>query len=124
MIHNYDRRASQQSDWVLTIPKSVNWSIYERELAAAADGSQVMNYKTRFIPKGMRKGDRCFLVHDGRVRGWMAIVGLEDRAEPFTCSTTGRTWPAGKYIQRSGPFHKVDGPAMIGFRGVRKFEDG
>ena len=109
-------------DWVLTIPKTISWSDYERELATVADGSQVMNYSTRYIPQGMSKGDRCYLVHDGQVRGWMEIVGVEDRKDPWVCTTTGRTWPAGKYIQRSGPFHKVEGPEMTGFRGVRKFE--
>ncbi len=109
-------------DWLITIPKSVSWSDYEKELAAVRDGTQVMNYKTRYIPKEMKVGDRCFIVWDGRVRGWMEIVGLEDRQKPWTCTTSGQRWPAGKYIQRSGPFHPVDGPAYTGFRGIRKFE--
>jgi hypothetical protein len=81
-----------------------------------------MNYHTRYIPQEMESGDRCFLVHDGRVQGWMQIMGLVDSPIPWTCTTTGRRWPAGKYIQRSGPFHRVEGPAMTGFRGVLKFE--
>lgn len=109
-------------NWVLTIPKKVKWSDYEKELATVEDGSQVMNYKTRYIPKGMSQGDRCYIVHDGKVRGWMKITGVEDRSEPWECTTTGKTWPAGKYIQRSGAFHKVDGPEMTGFRGIRKYE--
>lgn len=108
-------------DWVVTIPKTIPWKDYQAELAAVADHSQVMNYRTRFFPKGMVAGDRCYLVHDGRVRGWMGIVGLVDAVLPWRCTTTGKTWPAGKYIQRSGPFHKVDGPDMVGFRGVRKY---
>lgn len=108
-------------DWVITIPKTIAWKDYQRELATVADRTQVMNYRVRFIPKDMSEGDRCFIVHDGRVRGWMEIVGLIARAEPWTCTTTGTRWPAGNYIQRSGPFTLVDGPEYTGFRGVRKF---
>jgi len=108
--------------WLITIPKTTPWAEYQKELAAVADGSQVMNYKTRYIPEKMKKGDRCYLVHDGRVRGWMEIVGLVEREEPWTCTTTGTRWPAGKYIQRAGPFHKVDGPAYTGFRGIREYD--
>jgi len=110
------------TSWVLTIPKTTPWSEYQRELAAVADGSQVMNYRTQYFPKGMKPKDRCYLVHDGRVRGWMVIVGLVDSPKEWTCTTTGKRWPAGKYIQRSGKFHPVDGPEMTGFRGVRRFE--
>lgn len=110
------------SNWVITLPKTVRWEDYERELADVADGQMVMNYRTRYFPKGMKEGDRCYLVWNGRVRGWMKIVGLVDYKNPWVCQTTGARWEPGKYIQRSGPFHKVEGPAMTGFRGVRSFE--
>ena len=109
-------------DWLITIPKTIRWSDYEKELATVSDGSSVMNYKTRYIPKGMASGDRCFIVHDGRVRGWMEVVGIESRDKPWRCTTTGALWPAGQYIQRSGEFHEVDGPEYTGFRGIRKYE--
>lgn len=108
-------------EWLITIPKTVSWSDYQKELATVADGSQVMNYKTRHIPKGMKAGDRCHIVWNGRIRGWMEITGLVDKDKPWTCTTTGNRWPAGKYIQRSGPFHEVEGPEYTGFRGVREY---
>ena len=108
-------------NWVITIPKSTPWETYQKELATVADGSSVMNYRTRYFPKEMKVGDRCYLVWDGRVRGWMKIVGMVDAVDPWRCTTTGITWSPGKYIQRSGEFHEVDGPEMTGFRGVRKF---
>lgn len=111
-------------DWIITIPKTVRWEDYQKELETVADGSQSMNYRTRYFPKGMKPGDKCFTVHDGRVRGWMKIVGLVDSPEPWRCTTTGQEWPGGNYIQRSGPFHPVDGPEMTGFRGVRRFQTG
>jgi len=108
-------------DWLITIPKTVSWDDYKRELAAVADGSMVMNYKTRYFPKEMTKGDRCFVLWNGKVRGWMKIVDLRESDTEWTCQTTGARWPAGKYIQRSGPFHEVIGEEMTGFRGIRRY---
>lgn len=108
-------------DWILTVPKTISWSDYERELNTVENGSSVMNYRVRFLPKDMHLGDRCYVVWNGRVRGWMEIVGLLEKPDLWRCTTTGRIWPAGNYIQRSGPFHPVDGPEYPGFRGVRKY---
>lgn len=109
-------------NWVITIPKTVKWSDYQKELATVADGSVVMNYRTRYFPKEMKAGDHCYIVHDGRVRGWMKIINLIEKSDAWVCSTTGGWWPSGRYIQRTGEFNPVDGPAMTGFRGVRKFD--
>jgi len=110
-----------EHSWILTVPKTVSWVDYQRELDAVADGSVVMNYRAAQIPRDMRAGDRCYVVHDGRVRGWMDVVGVVLKSEPWRCTTTGCVWPAGKYVQRSGPWHPVDGPAMQGFRGIRRY---
>lgn len=110
------------TSWILTVPKTTPWPTYQKELATVADGTSVLNYRTRYIPKDMREGDRCYVVHAGRVRGWMVITGLVDHAQAWRCSTTGDTWPPGKYIQRSGSFHEVEGPNFKGFRGVRRYE--
>lgn len=108
--------------WVVTAPKKTKWETYEQEIAAVASGDLVMNYKTRYFPKDMQLGDRCYIVWNGRVRGWMEIVGFINFPRPWICTTTGERWPAGKYIQRSGEWHPVDGPEMIGFRGIRKYD--
>lgn len=108
--------------WVITIPRTVDWESYKKELAEVADSSSVMNYRTRYFPKEMKVGDRCYIVWNGRVRGWMAIVGMVDAVKEWTCTTTYTRWPAGKYIQRSGKFHPSDGPEMTGFRGIREFK--
>jgi len=31
-------------------------------------------------------------------------------------------WSPGKYLQRSGKFHSVNGPEMTGFRGIRRYD--
>lgn len=107
------------ADWVITIPQTVKWEDYQRELDAAADCSQTMSYR---LPHrvGVDVGDRCFVVWRGLVRGWMCIVNAGNMPA-FKCTTTGVEWPAGFFINRSGPFHPVQGPAMKGFRGIRRF---
>lgn len=109
-------------DWVVTVPKTTSWSDYEQELKAVVDGDQIMNYRVHLFPKEMRVGDRCFVVHDGSVRGWMTIVGLVSSPKPWRCTTTGHVWPEGNYIQRSGVFHPMKGLEMKGFQGIRKFK--
>jgi hypothetical protein len=109
------------NDWILTIPKTTSWSDYEKELVAARDWRNVLNYRTARAPKALKPDDRMFVVHDGKVRGWQVVTGVEELTS-FTCETTGAHWPGGTYIQRSGPFHYVDGPAMQGFRGIRRYE--
>lgn len=109
-------------DWMVTLPKAVEWADYQQELDAVADGGSALNYRINGPLKDLEPGDRCFLIWRGQVRGWMAITGIVYHPDGFTCSTTGRRWPAGYYLQRSGPFHAVEnGPAIRGFQGVRRY---
>jgi len=107
--------------WVLTVPKTTEWKIYLKEIETVKDGTQEMRYKTRYFPKEMKVGDKCYVVHDGFVQGWMKITKMLDMPEGFTCTTTGNYWEPGKYIVRSGPFHHESGTPMTGFRGIREY---
>lgn len=102
-------------DIIITIPKSIPWTEYEKELNAVKDGSKVLNFKTSNFPK-TQAGNRCYLVHDGEIKGWMKIVGLSE--DEFTCEITGKVWK-GKFVQRSGPFHYITPIDMKGFQGFR-----
>jgi hypothetical protein len=104
-------------DIVITVPKLIKWENYKFELARVKDRCEVMNFRLGIKPN-VNIGDKCFVVHDGKVRGWMEIVGIKE-TDGFTCTTTGRFWPKGIYIQRSGEFNEVDGPEMQGFQGFR-----
>lgn len=112
------------SDWVVTVPKTVKWEAYQAELNAVADGTMELNYKVGYFPKKLEVGDRCFIVWDGRVRGWMSVTALMMIPRSWLCKTTGKLWEAGNYIRRSGPFHEVAGPEMVGFRGIRTYNPG
>lgn len=111
------------TDWIITLPQTVDWEDYEKELKMVQDGSEVLNFRVPHIPKDMRPKQRCFVCWRGKVRGWMEIVGYMYVVEPWNCSTTGKEWPAGSYVRRSGPFFMLDEePEMKGFRGIRRYD--
>jgi len=102
-------------DIVVTLPRQVSWKIYEAELDAVADWKGDLLYRVAQLPPVVPH-DRCYLVWRGAVRGWMSIIAAR-RREGFHCAITGKWWPAGKYIIRSGPFHRIHPIPMRGFPG-------
>tara|TARA_R100000781_G_scaffold113591_1_gene82388 strand:- start:1230 stop:1553 length:324 start_codon:yes stop_codon:yes gene_type:complete len=103
-------------DIVITLPKSIKWEQYEKELNAVKDGKSVLNFKVPHIPKNTSIGERCYLCYNGYVIGWMEIVGLKENN--FVCSVTGMHWE-GNFVQRSGAFHRIEPFPMKGFQGFR-----
>lgn len=102
----------------VTIPKSIKWTDYMRELNVVKDWSQDMNFKVSSIPRDIDSIERCYLCHDGQILGWMKITGYV-RDYKFKCSTTGEEW-SGNFIQRSGPFHYLEEPIPCkGFMGYK-----
>lgn len=102
-------------DIVITLPASIEWEDYQKELDAVAGGRGVLRFKVSNFPTEPIKN--CYLVWRGYVRGYMWVSGyLTGR---FTCETTGKEWN-GKFIERCGPFHKLKKPIeMRGFQGWR-----
>jgi hypothetical protein len=105
-------------DIIVTIPKSIQWKDYEKELKAVENYKQVMNFKVNNFPK-TKPGNKCYLLYNGAIIGWMKIVGMSEKN--FNCTTTGKNW-SGKFIERSGPFHKIEPIPMKGFQGFRYFK--
>lgn len=105
-----------ESNIIITLPKSVKWEDYQKEIDTVADRSYVMNFKVNGFPK-VKIGARCYIIHNGFIRGWMEIVGFS--AKDFSCTTTGAGW-SGKFIERSGEFHEIKNSIpMKGFQGFR-----
>lgn len=105
-------------DIIVTLPSTIDWEEYKKELEEVKDWKSVMNFKVPFLPK--YDIDRCYIVYKGKIIGWMSVVGLLDN-NTFNCSTTGKRW-SGKFIQRSGPFHYLDEPIEHkGFQGWRYY---
>lgn len=103
----------------ITVPKTIKWEQYEKEIDAVRDGEQEMNYRLPTLPKDTEVGDRCYVCYNGQLIGWMEITGISKR-DGFECSTTGKDWGDGNYISRSGEFHYLKNPVpMKGFMGYR-----
>ena len=113
---------SSESDNVaicITLPKTIKWSDYQKELDAVASGEQEMNYRLSSKPSKVSVGDRCYICHCGYLIGWMTITDISYR-DAFECSTTGEYWDSGWYISRSGSFHYIkERIAMKGFMGYK-----
>ena len=105
-------------DIIITIPSTINWETYQKELDFVKDGKNVLNFKVSNFPKMTNVGDKCYLNYKGSIIGWMNITGLFQK--DFTCSTTGKEWN-GKFIERSGEFHPIKPIPMKGFQGFRYF---
>lgn len=107
----------------ITLPKSIKWSDYEKELEKVKDGNEEMNFRLPTLPKDVHPGDRCYICHDGFVKGWMKITGI-GKHDGFNCSTTGKEWGDGIYVSRSGEFHYLNNPIpMKGFQGYKKMDN-
>ena len=103
---------------LITLPSSIKWEDYQKELNNVKDESQVMNFKVPFLPKNTNGIERVYLVHNGYIVGWQKFVGTSDK--PFKCTTTDKNWE-GKFIQRTGEFHKIDPIQYKGFQGFRYY---
>jgi len=109
-------------DWVVTVPKTINWNDYLKEINDVEKKNLVINYKASYIPKDMKVNDRMWIVHNGRIRGFMKICSF-GKQDGFVCQTSGKKWANGNYIQRSGKFYELDHyVAMKGFQGLRKLD--
>ena len=76
---------------IVTLPSTTDWGDYEKELRKAANYKYVLNFKVHNFPKGIHKGDRCYVVHNGFVKGWMEIVGFSE--QPFVCTHQSLLFP-------------------------------
>lgn len=113
-IKTFEAFSSEYKDIIITIPKNIKWEDYQKELKAAKNG-EVLNFKVNHFPK-TQKGNKCYIIHDGKVKGYMIISNLSEKE--FTCTTTNKKWK-GKFIERTGDFHNIDEYDMKGFQGYR-----
>lgn len=112
-------KATKKKGIIITVPKSIKWEDYEKELKTVESGEYVMNYKVPTIPKDIDEIERCYVIYDGYIRGWQKVVG-SSKDDSFKCTTTGKDW-SGNFIQRTGPFHKIEPIQMKGFIGWRYY---
>lgn len=105
---------------IITIPKTTDWLVYKSELDKAKSG-EIMNFKVSNFPKKVSVGDKCYVVYNNMIMGWMKIVGFSEKQ--FVCTTTG-SYMSGKFVERSGDFHELSEPIPYkGFRGFKYLND-
>ena len=66
-------------DIVITIPSTIKWDDYLKEIKTVEDGSQQMNFKVSKLPVNTSVGCKCFLCYKGSVIGWMKISGYQPK---------------------------------------------
>lgn len=109
------------ADIVVTWPKSRHFASYMVELERAKSRGLIIHYRVRHLPDP--QPERCYMVHDGAVRGWLLVTG--QGAQPggrVLDPITGGFWRAGNYITRDPEWHSVKPCEMQGFRGWRWFD--
>lgn len=109
-------------NWIITIPKKISWVEYMREVNGALTKDASLFFRVG-IKVGIKRGDKLYRAHDGKVRGWIEVMGMHHQDNGFECRHTGKRWPAGWYVECKGKFNEVDGPAMKGFRGIRRYTE-
>lgn len=113
------------TDLILTWPKSRSLESYLLELKRAERDGLVINYRTPNPPKSNDGWGRCYMVHDGAVRGWTQIIEVRWRGEGEVRQVDDDFggpgfWPEGWYVVREPVWRALDKPIpMQGFRGFR-----
>ena len=112
-------------DIIVTIPKSEDYEEWLKEcLKVAEEPTARLNYRIGDIPfpKKAKKGDKCWVVYEGFIRGYHIISGFETRKDSFKCLTTGKEYEPGNYIVRKGQFYFTPVIKKKGFQGYQYFE--
>lgn len=110
-------------DIVVTWPKSRAFSSYMVELERAKGRGLLVSFRVPSRPS--QTPERCYRVHDGKVRGWLRVIAVSwsnsvarvpsDPAEGY--------WPPGVYVTCDPEWHELRPHVeMQGFRGWRWFE--
>jgi hypothetical protein len=108
-------------DIAVTWPRSRELQSYLDELARAERDGEWINFRVPFAPK--RDPERCYMVHDGFMRGWTAVKTVVRRGDREVRDPSGGWWPAGWYIVRDPEWHPLAEPVeMRGFRGFKWIE--
>lgn len=109
-------------------PKTRSLQSYLDELEAAVEAEQVINYRVARPPSwdAIAQRPRCYIVHDGAVRGYNWILYVEYRGEGEVARVKNDAfagfWPASTYIVRDPQWYPVEPVPMRGFQGWRWYE--
>lgn len=107
-------------DLVVTWPKSKPLSAYLKELERAVAERLEINFK---VPTRPAWAGRCYMVHDGAIRGYNLVTGIVYRRAGEVARVESDAlagfWPEGWYIVRAPEWHPIIPIPMRGFQGYR-----
>jgi hypothetical protein len=120
-------KAAVHRDIVATWPKSRPLSSYLDELLRAYRLGLQINYRVARLPHlpfaaWEERPGRCYMVHDGAVRGYNEIDRFTHRSD-VRDPITNLFMPPGFYIVRDPRWHPIDPIPMAGFQGWRWFDE-
>lgn len=108
------------SDIVLTWPKKRSLASYLAELSQAHQDGLLINFRVASKPD-VQSGERCYMVHNGKIRGFNQVVTVEYKDNVLD-PITGETMTPGFYVVRDPHWHGASGMTITGFRGFRYFD--
>lgn len=115
-------------DLIVTWPKTRSLESYLTELDRALSLGQAINFRVSRLPSDvgfldwMERPHRCYMVHDGAVRGYNNIIGLDHIGDNKVFDpVSGKALAAGNYIMRDPLWHPVEERKMHGFQGWRYY---
>lgn len=105
---------------IVTWPKDRALGSYLAELARANTAGETAYFKVAAKPDKVYEGDRCYRVHDGKIRGYLTVIEIVKMGDDAPLDqVTGKRFRPGWYIACDPRWHAVDGKTMKGFRGFR-----
>jgi hypothetical protein len=95
-------------DIIITIPKNIKWLDWKKECDEVENNPNMqLNFRLPRLPTKTKPGDKCYVLHNGYIKGFHIIHDLKFQ-KSFICKTTGQHWPEGNYIIRKGKFTLVE----------------
>lgn len=116
------------TDIILTWPKGRALASYLLELRKAEAEALNINYRIArpprqpFVYYGDDRAARCYMVHDGMIRGYNEIIDVVERGGREVRGVAERAdewWPPGWYVVRDPKWYSIAPIEMAGFRGFR-----
>lgn len=104
-------------DLAVTWPKGSPLSVYLERLEYAVAYGLEINFRVPSKPRVTP--ERCYMVHDGKLRGYNLIRSIEYRGPREVEKAGGGFWPEGWYIVRAPEWHPILPVPMRGFQGYR-----
>ena len=109
-------------DIIITIPKKTNANLLMEEINSTEDKTMVKNIRVFTIPKKLKVGENCHIIHQGRYIGFMEVIGIG--MKEFICAHTNKHMK-GTFIELSGGlkighiYDRLKFTQMKGFQGFR-----